>query len=59
MALLRTLFWFAIFVLSTFVFTVLFEHGVSNFSENAQQQWHSLMESVTGGGKKDAAKPTR
>lgn len=59
MALLRLLFWFAIFVASTFVFTVFFEYGVSNFSENAHKQWQTLTESVTGGAKKEAPKPSR
>lgn len=59
MALLRLLFWLAIFLASTFAFTVLFEYGMSDFSGNAQKQWHALTESVTGAGKKDGAKPLR
>ena len=59
MALLRLLFWLAIFLASTFAFTVLFEHGTSDFAANAQTQWHELTETVMGGGKKDPAKPPR
>ncbi len=59
MALLRALFWLAIFLISTFAFTVLFEHGTSNFADNAQTQWHSLTESVMGGGKKEGTSPGR
>ena len=42
MGLLRSLFWFAIFILSTFAFTVLFEHGPSNFAQNAQKEFELL-----------------
>ena len=42
MALLRTLFWFALFVVATFAFTVLFEHGPRNFQENAKKEWELL-----------------
>jgi hypothetical protein len=38
MALIRTLFWTAIFLGATFAFTVLFEHGPTNFSENAKKE---------------------
>jgi hypothetical protein len=38
MALIRSLFWFAVFVLSTFAFTVIFEHGVSDFTGNAEKE---------------------
>ncbi len=38
MALIRTLFWTAIFLASTFAFTVLFEHGPTNFVQNAQSE---------------------
>ena len=43
MGLLRTLFWIALFIVSTFAFTVLFEYGPSNFGENAQKEWTALM----------------
>ena len=38
MALFRTLFWTAIFIASTFAFTVLFEHGPTNFAQNARKE---------------------
>ena len=38
MALIRNLFWLAIFVASTFAFTVLFEHGPTNFVQNAKKE---------------------
>ena len=42
MGLLRSLFWFALFLGATFVFTVLFEHGPSNFADNAQKEFETL-----------------
>lgn len=42
MGLIRSLFWFAIFLLSTFAFTVLFEHGPTNFAQNAQKEFETL-----------------
>lgn len=42
MGLLRTLFWVAIFLLSTFAFTVLFEHGPTNFAKNAEKEFELL-----------------
>ncbi len=42
MALLRSIFWFALFVASTFCFIVVFEHGFSNFGSNAQKEVESL-----------------
>lgn len=54
MALIRTIFWFAIFIGSTFVFTVLFEHGPMNFSENAKKEYVSLQKLFTGDVKKKA-----
>ena len=38
MALIRFLFWASIFVASAFLFTVLFEHGPTNFVENAKAE---------------------
>jgi hypothetical protein len=38
MALFRTLFWTAIFIASTFAFTVLFEHGPTNYVQNAKKE---------------------
>lgn len=42
MALIRTLFWTAIFLGATFFFTVIFEHGPTNFSENAKKEAEAL-----------------
>ena len=42
MGLLRSLFWFVLFLAATFAFTVLFEHGPSNFPENAQKEFETL-----------------
>ena len=38
MALLRKLFWVAIFLISTLSFVVLFENGTNNFVPNLQKQ---------------------
>jgi len=48
MALLRSLFWFAIFVTSTFAFTVVFEHGVGNFSGNAETEFKVWEKWISG-----------
>ena len=42
MGLLRSLFWLAVFIASTFAFTVLFEHGPTNFKANAQKEYETL-----------------
>lgn len=42
MGLIRSLFWFAVFVAATFAFTVLFEHGPTNFAANAQREFETL-----------------
>jgi len=42
MALLRKLFWFSLFVLSAFAFTVLFEHGTTDYMENARKEFDYL-----------------
>lgn len=38
MGLLRLLFWTALFLVATFAFTVLFEHGPSDYVENARKE---------------------
>jgi len=38
MALIRNLFWTAIFLASTFAFTVLFEHGPTDFVQNSKKE---------------------
>lgn len=42
MALIRIAFWGTLFVLSTFAFTVLFEHGPANYFENAKKEKATL-----------------
>lgn len=42
MGLIRTIFWFAVFVIATFAFTVLFEHGTPNYMENAEREFSLL-----------------
>lgn len=42
MSILRSIFWFAIFLASTFAFTVLFEYGPTDFSKNAQKEFANL-----------------
>lgn len=42
MALIGKLFWIAVFLASTFGFTVLFEHGPENFKENAKKEFQTL-----------------
>jgi hypothetical protein len=39
MALLRGLFWFALFVFFTFCFVVLFEHGTADFANGFKQEF--------------------
>ena len=42
MALIRNLFWTAIFLAATFAFTVLFEHGPTDFIPNAKKEFETL-----------------
>ena len=43
MNLIRSVFWIALFVASTFSFIVLFEHGISgNFWENCRREYAGL-----------------
>jgi hypothetical protein len=49
MSLIRTLFWFSIFAGSTFVFTVLFEHGISNFPDSARKEFELLQGYISPG----------
>ena len=48
MGLIRSLFWFVIFLGATFVFTVLFEHGPTNFSANAKKELDTLQAYYNG-----------
>lgn len=43
MRIIRMLFWVALFLVSTFAFTVLFQYGPSNYAANAEKEWNSLM----------------
>jgi hypothetical protein len=43
MALIRSLFWFALFLAATFGFTVLFEHGTTDYFANAKKEKEYLM----------------
>jgi hypothetical protein len=43
MALIRFAFWGSLFILSTFAFTVLFEHGPMDYFENAKKEKETLM----------------
>lgn len=52
MALIRNLFWIAVFLASTFAFTVLFEHGPTDFVQNAKKEADVLKQMV-------GAKPER
>lgn len=56
MSLIRTLFWFGLFLASTFVFTVIFEHGTDDFSNNAKKEKELLMK-MAGADKPAAATP--
>jgi hypothetical protein len=58
MALIRNIFWFAVFLGSTFAFTVLFEHGPNNFAQNAREEAQVLKAMATGnlGARKEADK---
>ena len=42
MNLIRSAFWIALFIASTFCFVVVFEHGFNNFGENARKEVKSL-----------------
>jgi hypothetical protein len=43
MRLIRMLFWVALFLVSTFAFTVLFQYGTANYMANAEKEWQSLV----------------
>jgi hypothetical protein len=58
MALLRTLFWVALFLFFTFSFVVLFEHGTSDFVPGFKQEFNRLKTFVTSQTTK-AAEPAK
>lgn len=47
MGILSKFFWLVVFLASTFAFTVLFEHGVTNYIDNAQKEWETLKKLYT------------
>ena len=59
MALIRSLFWFAIFLGATFAFTVIFEHGFTDFNGNAKKEYATLKGYMSGATPKpeDKGKP--
>ena len=57
MAIIRSIFWFALFVASTFCFCVIFERGVSDFPNDAKKEFQSLKTIFGMASKKEAAKP--
>lgn len=46
MGLIRSLFWLTVFVVATFGFTVLFEHGTGNYFDNARKEFDYLSKMV-------------
>jgi hypothetical protein len=40
--LIRKIFWFTLFLIATFAFVVLFEHGTSNYVQSAQAEFQKL-----------------
>jgi hypothetical protein len=46
MALIRKLFWVALFLVSTFGFVVLFDYGTTNYIKNAQLEYNTLKKFV-------------
>jgi len=48
MALIRSIFWFALFIAATFTFTVIFEHGFEDFRGNAEKEYTLLKGYATG-----------
>ena len=42
MALLRGVFWLALFIVLTFCFVVLFEHGPRKFADGAQKEYSRM-----------------
>jgi len=46
MAVLRKLFWFAVFLLATLSFVVLFEKGPDHFLPNLQKQAEEVVQAV-------------
>ena len=49
MAILRGLFWFALFLVLTFCFVVLFEYGPRDFANGAQKEYARVKSFVVKG----------
>ncbi len=54
MSLIRSLLWFSLFLVATFAFTVLFEHGTDNYFENAKKEKEYLLKMVSSAPAKKA-----
>jgi hypothetical protein len=54
MSLIRSLLWFALFLVATFAFTVLFEHGTDNYFENAKKEKEYLQKMISSAPEKKA-----
>ncbi|HEX8295770.1 MAG TPA: hypothetical protein VF593_05685 [Chthoniobacteraceae bacterium] len=59
MGLIRNLFWFSLFLLSAFGFTVLFEHGTDRYFDNAKKEFDYLSQMVGMAPKKKADESER
>ncbi len=46
MGVIRSLFWFVLFVLFTFSFVVLFEYGTTDFVSGFQKEFHRVTKFV-------------
>ena len=57
MALIRSIFWFALFVASTFCFIVVFEHGFTNFGDSAKKEFESVKTMIGFSKKAEKAAP--
>jgi hypothetical protein len=44
--LFRKIFWLALFLCATFAFVVLFEHGTTNYLENARVEFQKLKQFI-------------
>lgn len=42
MRIIRSIFWFAVFLAATFCWVVLFEHGISGFKEGIPLEWEKV-----------------
>lgn len=58
MNLIRTAFWLALFVASTFCFLVIFEHGFANFGDNSKKTVE-MLKTLAGTETKKAADPKK